>query len=83
MINGINHITWSVDDALDLGKGDYDLAVAKLRRHRVIELQENVSEGESFYFLDPSGNKLELHCSTLEARIEDGKRKWHDAEWYI
>jgi hypothetical protein len=32
--------------------------------------QENHSPGDSFYFLDPDGHKLEIHVATLAERIE-------------
>ncbi len=32
--------------------------------------QENSSPGESLYFLDPSGNKLEIHCGDWKSRIQ-------------
>jgi len=32
--------------------------------------QENSSPGESLYFLDPSGNKLEIHASDWQSRIK-------------
>jgi len=31
--------------------------------------QRNHSEGDSLYFLDPDGHKLEIHASDLNARI--------------
>lgn len=31
--------------------------------------QQNQSEGESLYILDPDGHKLELHASDLESRL--------------
>ena len=33
--------------------------------------QANHSEGESLYFLDPDGHKLEIDASDLHARIKD------------
>jgi hypothetical protein len=46
--------------------------------------KENETEGDSFYFLDPSGNKFELHYSSLRNRIEDGKANWgSEVTWYV
>jgi len=36
--------------------------------------QANRSEGDSFYFLDPDGHKLEVHVSDLRSRIESLKQ---------
>jgi len=35
--------------------------------------QENWTEGDSLYFLDPDGHKLEIHASDLAARIATAK----------
>ena len=37
--------------------------------------QENQSEGDSLYFCDPNGHKLEIHVSDLKARIASAKAK--------
>ena len=31
--------------------------------------KENISEGDSLYFLDPDGHKLEIHCGDLSSRV--------------
>jgi catechol 2,3-dioxygenase-like lactoylglutathione lyase family enzyme len=37
--------------------------------------QVNHSYGDSFYFLDPDGHKLEIHVSDLQSRIKDMTNK--------
>lgn len=37
--------------------------------------KNNTSEGASLYFLDPNGHKLEIHVSSLQARIEKIKQQ--------
>ncbi len=72
-----DHIAFHVDEA------KYDECVAKLLGFGVEEWKDNESEGNSFYFLDPSGNKFEIHSSDLEARIRDGKANWgENVTWY-
>jgi glutathione S-transferase fosA5 len=39
--------------------------------------QENQTEGDSLYFLDPDGHKLEIHASDLETRLKTAReRPW-------
>lgn len=35
--------------------------------------QENHTEGDSFYFIDPDGHKLEIHVSDLAARLASAR----------
>ena len=58
------HVAFTVDEE------DFSAAVEKLRGAGVECWQENRSPGESFYFLDPSGHKLEIHASDLAARVK-------------
>ena len=75
--NRYDHVAFHVDETT------YADFVARLLRFGVEEWKFNESEGESFYFLDPSGNKFEIHSSDLEARIRDGKATWgDDVKWF-
>lgn len=41
----------------------------RLTRAQVKVWQQNVSEGDSLYILDPDGHKLELHVTGLQERL--------------
>jgi catechol 2,3-dioxygenase-like lactoylglutathione lyase family enzyme len=58
------HLAFTIDAA------DFDATVAKMQAAGVQSWQENRSPGDSFYFLDPDGHKLELHVATLEDRLK-------------
>jgi catechol 2,3-dioxygenase-like lactoylglutathione lyase family enzyme len=46
--------------------------------------QENWTEGESLYFLDPNGHKLEIHASDLATRIRTAKtHPWEGLEFFV
>lgn len=60
--------------ALSVAEGDF--AALAERVSAVAPLwQANVSEGESLYFLDPDGHRLELHVGSLESRLADYRRR--------
>ena len=46
--------------------------------------QDNKSEGDSLYFLDPNDHKLEIHASDLETRIKTAKESpWEGLEFFV
>ena len=55
--------------ALDIAEIDFPAFAGKLRDAGVIEWKQNSSEGLSVYFLDPDGNKLEVHTGSLQTRL--------------
>ena len=61
--------------ALDIAEQNFAEFVTKLRKAGVPEWQQNSSEGQSVYFLDPDGHRLEAHCGNLQTRLEALKHK--------
>ena len=46
--------------------------------------QENWTEGDSLYFVDPNGHKLEIHASDLAARLKSAKENpWDGLEFFL
>lgn len=56
--------------AFSVSVEEFASTVTQLREAGVIAWQENHSPGESFYFLDPDGHKLEIPCVNLHSRLE-------------
>ncbi len=49
----------------------------------VSEWQENKTEGDSIYFLDPDGHQLEVHKGSLESRLQRAKETpWDKFEFF-
>ena len=55
--------------AFAVAPGEFAALRDKLLAHDAEEWQTNPSPGESFYFLDPDGHKLEIHARTLPDRL--------------
>ena len=46
--------------------------------------QDNWTEGDSLYFVDPNGHKLEIHASDLAARIRMAKAQpWEGLAFFV
>lgn len=48
--------------------------------------KQNTSEGDSLYFLDPDGHKLEIHVGNWQSRITTKKQnngQWQNVKWFI
>ena len=57
---------------------------ARLLAAGIRKWKDNATEGDSFYFLDPDGHKLEIHSTDLEARIRSAKKSWgEEVEWFV
>lgn len=63
---------------------DFAEAKARLLTAGVRKWKDNTTEGDSFYFLDPNGHKLEIHSTDLDARIRSAKESWgEEVEWFV
>jgi catechol 2,3-dioxygenase-like lactoylglutathione lyase family enzyme len=60
--------------AFSVGAAKFREVVQRLNDAGVTSWQENHSHGDSFYFLDPNGHKLEIHTSDLSSRLAELKR---------
>ena len=52
---------------------EFEPCCSRLISSEVKTWKENSSEGDSLYFLDPDGHKLEIHAGDLNSRLKDLK----------
>lgn len=67
IVSGYTHYAFSIDQK------NFSKFCMHLLDHKVAMWQENSSEGDSFYFLDPDGHQLELHVGDLDSRLQSCK----------
>ncbi len=63
--------------AFSIASDDFQSLRLSLLQNDVKEWQQNHSEGDSLYLLDPDGHKLEIHIGDMQSRISS-----MDAERY-
>lgn len=61
---GYSHI------ALSINEENFIILSNKIKSQNIRIWQENTSEGNSLYFLDPNGHKLELHTTRWQDRLK-------------
>lgn len=64
--------------AFSIAQGDFAGFCQRLREQGVTVWKDNKSEGDSFYFLDPDGHKLEAHVGDLASRLRECRGKPYD-----
>ncbi len=70
--------------AFTVSKIDFESVANKIRNSNVKIFKENKSEGNSLYFLDPDGHKLELHVGDWQTRLEHYKEnRSDDFEFFV
>ena len=55
--------------AFTVSKEDFPRTVNRITASGARTWKDNESEGDSLYFLDPNGHKLEIHAGNLESRL--------------
>lgn len=77
---GYTHYAFTVD------ANNFENLCEKLITAKVKIFQENTSEGDSLYFFDPDGHKLEIHVGNWQSRIAAKKLdigNWKNVEWFV
>ncbi len=72
--------------AFTVSKDDFECMTAKITAAGGEIFKENTSPGESLYFLDPDGHKLEIHVGNWESRVDAKKENigsWQNVVWFI
>jgi len=59
--------------ALAVTVDELPAVVERLQQHGAEAWQENWTEGDSYYFTDPDGHRLELHVGNLRTRINQAR----------
>jgi len=67
-----SHLAFSVTES------SFADTVAKIRESGAVAWQDNSSEGDSHYFLDPDGHKLEVHVGDWQSRLEACRQRPYD-----
>jgi catechol 2,3-dioxygenase-like lactoylglutathione lyase family enzyme len=60
--------------AFTIKQSDFEAMKKRLISAKAMEWTQNTSEGDSFYFLDPDGNQLEIHVGDWRSRLESLKK---------
>lgn len=72
--------------AFTVSEADFDQLRESICLSRAVVFKENTSPGESLYFLDPDGHKLEIHGGNWQTRIKAKKENpdnWKNVEWFV
>jgi len=72
--------------AFSVSPEDFMAISERIMTSGVILFKENTSPGESLYFLDSDGHKLEIHVGDWKTRIAAKKAhpgKWTKVEWFV
>ncbi len=71
--------------AFSVAEKDFDTMTKKIQQAGAPIFKDNTSPGNSLYFLDPDGHKLEIHIGNDRDRINAKKMdvgNWKKVEWF-
>jgi glutathione S-transferase fosA5 len=69
--------------AFTVAPADFAALSERIRAAGAPIWQENWTEGDSLYFSDPNGHKLEIHASDLAARMRSARAApWEGLEFF-
>jgi catechol 2,3-dioxygenase-like lactoylglutathione lyase family enzyme len=69
--------------AFTVASADFAALSERIRAAGAPIWQENWTEGDSLYFCDPNGHKLEIHASDLAARMRSARAApWEGLEFF-
>ena len=69
--------------AFAVGAAHFAELSAAIKAAGAPQWQDNWTEGDSLYFVDPNGHKLEIHASDLAARLRSAKEQpWEGREFF-
>ena len=72
--------------AFTVAESDFEEMAQKIIRSGANIFKDNTSPGQSLYFLDPDGHKLEIHTQDWKSRISTKKKdlgNWKDVVWFV
>ncbi|HEY5259361.1 MAG TPA: VOC family protein [Rhabdochlamydiaceae bacterium] len=72
--------------AFSVSEEDFEATSRRIQDAGAQIFKDNTSPGNSLYFLDPDGHKLEIHASSWQNRIEVKKMdpgSWKNLTWFI
>lgn len=72
--------------AFDVNQNDFENIKNKIITNKTFIFKDNISEGDSLYFCDPDGHKLEIHVGNWQTRIANKKQNlgnWQNVEFFV
>lgn len=71
--------------AFTVSSEDFESLSQRILKARAIQYKKNTSPGDSLYFLDPDGHKLEIHVGDWQTRLLAKKKDpgtWKQVQWF-